>query len=1667
MTSRAYKRAASSVARATEGSDYVGRRLFSLVHNDPLQEEAIAAENAQAGESRVSRLASLRETERDASRQGLRPGSGEIQSAVEEGHAGEGVAWQMGGSAELSCSMSMEGGEGFLGGRHEQSASLSENVSPLQKERQKADPQLARIFSETFSRGAGAFAYGLQSAAHSTPPLVWREIEDKDIGNKWVQRDAEEIKRNFPCTSLHKFLELKPEPMAFDTGIGGMGGAERGFNSRLNRSMSGFASEGVTGPVRIGLVLSGGPAPGGHNVVAGVYDMIKGLHKDSQLFGYVGGLDGFFDRDFKLVDDAYMRRFRNTGGFDMLWSGRGKVNEEDKPAAKAIVEEAGLHGLVIVGGDGTGSNSGLLAEYFAQENVDCAVVGVPKTIDGDLKSELIECSFGFDTAVKTYSELIGNLCVDVCCGQGVFHFVRVMGRSASHLVLECALQTRPNLVFIGEEVKANCTTLKDIVKETVDLIYDRIKAGKNYGVILVPEGLISFIPQVNQLIKELTALSSEMDEVLHPKSHGTGKEGMGSGKNGEDEIERGAGAGLVFLTEEEQLAEESERRNEWLAGKLTKDSFAVWEYLPKELQQQLVGERENTGYIQVAKISFERLLIMKVEEELKKRDVDDKQWLRMPHYFGYEGRCAIPSVLDANYCYNLGFTAAALCVQRKNGYMAVVKDLARPVSEWRPMGAPFPKLMEMIQIGDKRFPGIIRQLTDIESETFRVFQSVRDDWKMGDYYRSPGPIQFSGEHAGLTNYTVSTPTAEALLAGTDKKDQAMICTRACAGVKRKGAFSPVQRSRLAFDPRIPPLCKNPIARAYEGSQVRPKDPYVRRQILAHYPHISAETKFRIAEVSVSNDNTPKGLPLASGPRSLADGFNRIANDVKTAVTEGLKQGAVGIGGGNGDGLRVGIAILSRQSPGMHNIIWGLHERLKLIGGKCIGLKGPLGLYNREHIEFQDDDFEAFKNMGGVDLLGRSVSHVLLEEAKQREVLETVRSLKLDGLVLVGSSLALTEAANLAEFFMHQKEKARAVRDPKKRESLLRDLQCVVIGVPATASNNVVHELIETNVGFDTASKLYSSLIGNVLTDAASMPKYWHFVRLMGRQPSHDVLECALQTHPNVVIIAEEYGAAQKNLADVVNDIANCVAERAEVDDEHSKPRNFGAVLIPDGLWHHLPNMRNLISELDDIFERARKADQLKEAVAQLLAATDSSSAHASRRTTRQHLQPETLSEALASNQGTNNLGANNLGAFGIQANPGADSSKAPSKPFLSVTPKAADIGVTATNTPAERGGGGINMKPPANVPVSPLVSPYLTPSVSQLGTSDRGSLEGIDWSRHLSAVSRAVWLSLPPFIRKEFLCQDREMRDSYIETEVLLSQMVKRELDSRKSRGEYRGTFQACCHYFGYQGRSAMPSNFDASLGRAHGHLAGICVESRLTGYVTTVRGLCGPVEEWKLSAVPFTCLLTIVPVQQDMQLHPDLIKSRKRLQRDIERKDGLNDKNGHANGKVVRRKDLGEAPVIPNAEVSLQSKALRALKMAISSWRKQDRFCNPGPIQFHGKTADYYTRVLHDEQFDYLEMLRHVQRFANKLKNSCDFGVDESFLKMAFVSLNGLLALREHSDDILNYTMRQTDSAQGSVSSSRHNSHHPTHHSHHSNACAFNPHDVRSGSRSPTHSSS
>lgn len=472
--------------------------------------------------------------------------------------------------------------------------------------------------------------------------------------------------------------------------------------------------QGEVEPINVGVILSGGQAPGGHNVIAGLFDALKALHPENQLYGYLGGPKGLMTGRYHVLTEEIIDAYRNTGGFDMIQSGRDKIETpEDFEAVARTCKNHALKALVVVGGDDSNTNACLLAQYMTTHGKDVQVIGCPKTIDGDLKNEQIETSFGFDTATKVYSELIGNIQRDANSARKYWHFIKLMGRSASHIALECALETQPNICIISEEVAARKITLKDIVGEIAEVVRRRAEEGMNFGVILIPEGLIEFIPEMKVLISELNELLSE---------NGPNKAYFDSLSHDDDRLQ--------FVNSE-----------------LSAASSQAFSSLPMAIQMQLLSDRDPHGNVQVSRIETEKLLIDLVRDRLRVWASSKKyvgKFSAQSHFFGYEGRCAAPSNFDADYCYSLGYTAAALIGGGKTGYISSVRNLCSPARQWEAGGIPITMMMNMERRHGEDKPVIRKALVDLDDRPFQTFAAKRQAWSEGTEYVYPGPIQYFG-----------------------------------------------------------------------------------------------------------------------------------------------------------------------------------------------------------------------------------------------------------------------------------------------------------------------------------------------------------------------------------------------------------------------------------------------------------------------------------------------------------------------------------------------------------------------------------------------------------------------------------------------------------------------------------------------------------------------------------------------------------------------------------------------------------------------------------------------------------------------------------------------------------------------------------------------------------
>ena len=465
-------------------------------------------------------------------------------------------------------------------------------------------------------------------------------------------------------------------------------------------------------PTNVGIILSGGQAPGGHNVICGLFDELKKQNPKSRLYGFLMGPSGLVDHQYKELTAEIIDKYRNTGGFDMIGSGRTKLETKEQfDSGLEIIRQLNLNAVIIIGGDDSNTNACMLAEYYASINAGVSVIGCPKTIDGDLKNDQIETSFGFDSACKTYSELIGNIQRDANSARKYWHFIKLMGRSASHIALECALQTQPNICIISEEVEANNMTLDDVVNQICEVVVKRSEEGLYYGTILIPEGLIEFVPAFKRLIAELSDLLSS--DLAKTEAKG--------------------------LKSDDLLA--------WILNHVSAENLPTLKSLPEEVAKQLALGRDPHGNVQVSLIETEKMLsemCAKRLDEWKEQGKFKGKFAALHHFFGYEGRCATPSNFDCNYCYALGTSAAQLVANGKTGYMAIVKNTTAPAEEWVAGGVPITKMMNLERRNGQMKPVIKKALVLLDGEPFKELVERRKDWAVNTRYVYPGPIQYFG-----------------------------------------------------------------------------------------------------------------------------------------------------------------------------------------------------------------------------------------------------------------------------------------------------------------------------------------------------------------------------------------------------------------------------------------------------------------------------------------------------------------------------------------------------------------------------------------------------------------------------------------------------------------------------------------------------------------------------------------------------------------------------------------------------------------------------------------------------------------------------------------------------------------------------------------------------------
>eukprot|EP00968_Pinguiococcus_pyrenoidosus_P025934 scaffold7039_cov255-Pinguiococcus_pyrenoidosus.AAC.18 len=862
------------------------------------------------------------------------------------------------------------------------------------------------------------------------------------------------------------------------------------------------ANAAETQPLRVGCVLSGGQAPGGHNVIAGLFDCIRNIHPDSALIGFLDGPHGIYSGIYIEVDEQRMNMYRNTGGFDMLGSGRHKIEKpEHFEASMKVCTDLDLDGLVVIGGDDSNTNACLLGEYFLQHGCKTVVVGAPKTIDGDLRNQFIPISFGFHTACRVYSEQVSNVMTDALSSQKYWHMIRLMGRAASNIALEVALQTGPNVCLISEEVAEREQSLSGISKAIATTICQRAQAGKDYGIVLLPEGLIEFIPEFKLLIEEINDIMAK---------------------------------GGVHPTEEAVM------------HALSFNNKAVFSYLPSDIKLQLLLDRDPHGNVQVAKIETERLLAQTVAQELellREHGQYDGTFRPQFHSFGYEGRCAAPTPFDASYCYALGSTAAMLMYKRQCGLMAAVTDLLRAPEDWVCGGVPITMLMNMELRHGKDKPVIKKALVELDGKPFETFAELREKWALNDVYRCVGPTQFARDLDSFNiPYTTRLEFAES-----------------------ESAFPALPASSGKFETYLVHGRGKPILLFEDG----PTKNTVMQQRTAHEMElpaclgtvgqgVSAYVGEPVQNSSARDETLSKAtLPLTSETREL---ITLSVPELANAVFRAGKP-VEGVAAAPGP-CKIGVAFCGRQSPGGHNILCGLMKAVeaRADGSQLLGFVGGTGgIMHRSFIQLTSQYLDKFLNMGGYQALGRTVDRLRGDAALN--AVEACRELDLDGLVLVGGSRTATDAAFLAEGM----EKA--------------EVKTVVVHVPCGADGRMSNQFVPCSVGFDTMSRVTASLVGNLAVDGASARKYYYFVRVIGGEASHIAVEVALKTQPNAILVAEEVAARRLSLGDIIRQLADMVAERADA------KRNFGLVVVPEGLLPAIPEVGVLIGELNELFAK--------------------------------------------------------------------------------------------------------------------------------------------------------------------------------------------------------------------------------------------------------------------------------------------------------------------------------------------------------------------------------------------------------------------------------------------------------------------------------------------------
>lgn len=920
------------------------------------------------------------------------------------------------------------------------------------------------------------------------------------------------------------------------------------------------------GPLRIGVVLSGGQAPGGHSIICGIYDRAKAHNPESLVFGFKDGPHGIFSGNFYLLTDSIINGFRNSGGFDMLGSGRHKIESEEQFAnSLQVVEMLKLNGVVVIGGDDSNTNAALLGEYFKSKGSECKVVGAPKTIDGDLKvMPYIPVSFGFDTACRTFSELVGNCCVDCLSSQKYYHFVRLMGRSASNIAIECALQTLPNFCFLGEEVKANKWGLKDLTRQLVDMIEARYKEqSKRYGVVLLPEGLIEFIPEFEKLIAELNDLGDSLGDHASP-----------------DEV----------------------------ASNLSPENKELFDYLPMFLKKQLTLDRDSHGNLQVAAIETEKLLAATVKSELETRlgskEKADLVFKPQFHAFGYEGRAGLPTLFDSSYCFALGATAAQLIIAGKTGLIASVTGLdKKSPAEWQCGGVPVTSLCVIERRKGKDKPVIRKALVELlddpnhktlNNSPFFAWKILRELCQRYDLYQIAGPMQFSTESfdipfmlrielegsapmlSRLAKQVLGT-TLDVDFSNGDEKfftDLLELCkSQFCKALDEKQCKIdwPAKGEQFTFFGGTRPKSILQSALSTQGYDV-PTESFGFLEGDTHGQFFSPEL---LEGVDLVSDETTQCM----GPKdevflgkTFPNIYGRPLVRVKKSVEGSASKKLVTMG-------TVGIVYCGRQTPGGADVVAGLWDMLN--GRQCsrptvrvVGfVGGSRGFFAEQMVDLTAAKVDDMRHEGGYHLFGRSQDKFCKDRTDAEKILSILRKHNIASLVLIGGVRTATSSCVLAEYLEEQNSKE--VETNSSNPELFS-----VVAVPLSQGGSMVNPFIEQALGFDSTSKATARLAGNLCIDGASARKYYYFLRTMeggekNVNASHLTLEVGLQSKPNCVLIGEECSNRKASLRDVVSQLADMVQKRWDGPGK----KNFGTVIVPDNLISVLPETRALLSEL--------------------------------------------------------------------------------------------------------------------------------------------------------------------------------------------------------------------------------------------------------------------------------------------------------------------------------------------------------------------------------------------------------------------------------------------------------------------------------------------------------